>query len=176
MPRGIPNKKPVPADPLDQLAAGDHLQAIAMLLWKDRYRNPEFAVQIDPADLKGFEDCTKYLGVTPKILIRRPSGQPAYPPVPPSKRYPDGLPGRPAEPARPYVLISMVDGKTGDAFKPIENSEDGAKLRDKANELRAVRERVPLLAQAVAANAAQGTFSNSEVVELCNAAIMLARA
>lgn len=163
-------------DPLDNLVEHGPLRAIALLLWKERYRNPEFAIQVTAADLQGFEACTSYLQVEPKILIRRPPGQPAVPAMPPSRRFPEGFPARAAEPPRPYVLVSMVDAKTGDAFKPIENSEEGAKIRDRENALRRLRERAPLLAQAVASNAAQNVFSGSEITELCNAAIELARA
>lgn len=165
-----------PADPLDTLVGAGPLRAIALMLWKARYRNPEFAVQITPADLQAFEDCINYLKVDPKVLIRRPPGQPAIPALPPSKRFPEGYPARAGEPPRPYVLVSMVDAKSGDAFKPIENSEEGAKMRDREDVLRRLRERAPLLAQSVASNAAQNVFSNSEITELCNAAIELARA
>ena len=145
------------------------------MLWLERYRNPGFAVQIRLEDIQGFDACTAYLGVQPRVLIRRPPGQPAYPGVPPSKRYPEGLPPRPAEPPRPFVQVNMVD-KDGNAFVPIENSEEGARRRDTENALRAMRERAPILASAVAAASAANTFNSSEIIELCNTAITLAGA
>lgn len=166
-------KQSVPADPLDALAAAGPEEAIKMLLWANRFANPEFAVIVRADDLKGFNDCVQYLGVTPKIVIRRPPGQPAHPGLPPSKRYPEGVPPREAEPPRPYVQISMVD-QDGNAFKPIENSEENARVRDRANELAAIKARIPILASAIMGGIANKTFSESEIIELCNSANRLA--
>lgn len=172
-----------PPDALDKLVAAGPLRAIALMLWLDRYRNPEFAVQIKPEDIKAFDACTGYLevkpgtSVEPRVLIRRPMGQPAYPGIPPgtNKRFPDGIAPRAAEPPRDYVLVSLVD-QEGNGIKPIESTEEGARRRDRENELRGLRERAPILAMAVASNANANTFNSSEITDLCNLAIQLARA
>lgn len=161
--------------PLDEMVKAGPERAIMLLLWLNRFKNPDFAVTVKTDDLQGFKECTDYLKVTPKIIIRRPPGRAAVPAQEPTRRNPDGIPARPAEPARPYVLISMVD-QDGNAFTPIENSEEKAKIRDRENELRVLKERAPMIARAVAANAASGMYSNAEITELCNAAIQLAQA
>lgn len=177
MPFMAPDPAAAVMAPLEKMAGENPVQVIALLLWKDRYRNPEFAVQIQPEDLVSFQAATKYLQVEPKVLIRRPPGVPAHPGLPRGHpRYPDGLPAAPEGAPKPYLQVSMVDSKTGDAFVPIESSEEGAKIRDRETELRALRARAPLLAHAVAGNAANNQFSQSEITDLCNAVILLSRA
>lgn len=181
--QGVPDAPAMAPDPaaaamapLERLVLENPLQVIALLLWKERYRNPEFAVQIHPVDLAAFEACYQYLGIEPKVLIRRPPGVPAHPGLPRGHpRYPDGLAAAPEGAPKPYLQVSMVDAKTGDAFVPIESTEEGAKIRDRETQLRDLRARAPLLAQAVAGNAANNQFSQSEITDLCNAVILLAR-
>jgi hypothetical protein len=59
-------------DPLDALAQGDPLRVIALMLWKNRHREPDMYVQITERDIEGFEACVNYLKVKPTVLIKRP--------------------------------------------------------------------------------------------------------
>jgi hypothetical protein len=59
-------------DPLDELAQGDPLRVIALMLWKNRHREPDMYVQITERDIEGFEACVNYLKVKPTVLIKRP--------------------------------------------------------------------------------------------------------
>lgn len=161
-------------DVLDQLALGDASEIIALMLWKDRHRNPDMTLQITEADIAGFRKCTEYLEVVPKLRIERPQGLPAQEGIPAvgNRR---AVPARAAEPPRPFVVVQVVD-KDGNGIKPIESEEDGAKLRDEADKLRQIRDTAPGLASQLIADARAGSFSSSMVIEAAESLKTLARA
>lgn len=165
--------KAVPKDALDLLAESDPKKIIQLLFWRDRFRNPEMSAHITLEDLKGFDECVKYLGVTPQVSIFRPQGRPAQEAVPavPGKR---GIAARPAEPARAYVFVGVVD-KDGNSIKPIESTEENAERRDVANTLRRFREKGPHLAALLRGACQSGTFSTSEVQDAAQALEVLSR-
>lgn len=165
--------KAVPKDALDLLAESDPKKIIQLLMWRDRFRNPEMSAHLTLDDLEGFEQCVAYLGVTPQVSIFRPQGRPAQEAVPatPGKR---GIAARAAEPARAYVFVGVVD-KDGNSIKPIESDEESAQKRDAANALRSFREKAPRLAALLRGACQSGTFSTSEIQEAAQALEVLAR-
>lgn len=161
-------------DALDLLAEGDPKKIIALMFWRERFRNPDMSLQITEQDLKGFEDCVTYLGVEPDVSIYRPQGRPAQEAIPasPGKR---GIAARPAEPPRPFVFVGVTD-KQGNQIKPIENNEEDADRRDQANELRRYRDKAVQLSSLLLGMCQSGTFSTSEIQEAARALTILSRA
>lgn len=161
-------------DALDQLALADPKEIIALLLWKDRHRNPEMTVQFTEKDIAGFKACVEYLEVVPKVRIQRPQGLPAQEAIP-AEGNRRAIAARAAEPPRPFVVVQVVDAK-GDSIKPIENDEEGAQLRDQAETLRRHRDGAAALANQLIADARSGNFSSSMVIEAAESLKALARA
>lgn len=161
-------------DILDQLAQSDATEIIALLLWKNRHLNPELTVQITEKDITGFRACTEYLEVTPKVRIERPQGLPAQEAIP-AEGNRRAVAARAAEPPRPFVVVQVVDAK-GDSIKPIENDEEGAQLRDRADALRRHRDGANALANQLIADARTGNFSSSMVIEAAESLMALAKA
>lgn len=166
-------------DVLDQLMARDPMQrtvsALGLLLWKGRYTNPEMAVQITAQDIAEYEACTEYLGVTPRVNILRPQGRPAQPAQPATAKR-SAIPATPGEPPRPYVLVCLVDHTTGDGFKPIESTEEGAKIRDQHDALRRHRDRAPHLAAQLLAELQSGMFTDGTMRDAAATLTALAKA
>lgn len=162
-------------DVLDKLAEADPKEIIALMLWKDRHRNPDMAEQITEKDIAGFRACTDYLGVDPEVAIFRPQGRPAQAAVPAAGRN-RAVPARPAEPARPFVAVNLVAKGTMNAIKPIENNEEDAKVRDQADALRRYRDKAGSLASQLMQDVAAGQFSTSTIQEAAQALVALARA
>lgn len=162
-------------DALDQLAEGDAKKVISLLLWKQRFNNPDMAVHITEADITGFEDSCRYLNVTPDVAIVRPQGRPAQEAIPAQGKQ-RAVPGRAAEPARPYVYVGVVAKGTMDQLKPIENNEADADKRDTANMVRTAKEKAPALATMLLSAAQTGTYSTSDLVDAANALNVLCRA
>ncbi len=154
-------------DALDKLEQADAHTVIALMLWKDRHRNPDLSIQITEEDINGLQACAQYLDVKPEVLIERPRGRPATPALPPSRIHPQGYPAQPAEAPRNFVFVGVgyFEKELFNSIKPIESTEEGAKVRDAANRLRTLRERGPQLARELMANAASGTFSSAQVEE-----------
>ena len=160
-----PKNEP-PRDPLDTFedqCAKQLGMATAMLLWKNRFRNPEMAEQVTVEDIEKLTACVNYLGITPKIVITRPRGRPAQAAVPERAGH-RAIPAKPAEPDRPFVMIQLVDEK-GDHFKAIENAEDSAKRRDESIEVGKLRDRAPQVAGDILAEIQSGTFVDSTLRE-----------
>lgn len=165
-------------DALDRFAEeanADPKKVIALMFWRERHRNPEMACQITEADIKGFTDCVNYLEVEPEVSIVRPGGRPAQPAIPAAGNR-RGVPARPEEPARPFVSVNLVAKGTMNAIKPIENSEEGAKLRDASDTLRRARERAGDVAGQLLRDVASGQFSTSTMQDAAQMLVTLARA
>lgn len=173
-------KPPEQADPLDVFVAdvdhnGVHMgPAIMLMLWKQRHENPDFTVMVDAADIKGFEDCVKYLEIEPRINIYRPQGLPAQEPIPANGRN-RAVPGRAAQPPRDYVVVQMVDAD-GNTFVPIENNERDLEKSQKAKTLKQLREGAPQLAAQLQADIQSNTISTATIQEAIEALKALAQA
>lgn len=161
-------------DALDTLAQTDPKDIIALLLWKDRFRNPEMAVQITEQDIAKWRACTEYLEVKPQVSIHRPQGRPASPGTPATATR-SGTPPTPAEPPRPYVVVQILD-QQGHGIKPIENNEEDAKIRDRSNELLKYRDRGAQIAAQLLMELRTGELTDGTVSEAAQALTALAKA
>lgn len=166
-------KATTPKHPLDKFAEGPLGPVLAMLLWKQRMQNPELTVTVNEADLQGLEACAEYLKITPKAVVYRAPGRPAVEAVPATR----GQPARPAIPAGPprdFVVVQLVD-QNGDVFRPIENNEGDFGRSQTQDRIRRIREQAPGMAGMVRGMMQSGTFSNSELGDLCEAFEFLAK-
>lgn len=161
--------------PLDALAQGDPKMVMALMLWKERHRQPDMYVQIDEKDLQGFEDCVTYLKVKPDVLIRRPQGVPAQPGLP-ATHHRRAVPAREAIPPKPYLIVSLVERGTENVIRPVENNEADFDTAKDAAALRKARDQAPELANRILAQARSGEYSLSDIQDAADALLTLARA
>lgn len=168
-------KKPAKLDPLDALAQGDPLRVMALMLWKARHRNPDMFVQIDERDIKGFDDCVGYLKVRPTVMIKRPPEIPAQEAIP-AARNRRAISARPAIPARPYVMVTLVEEGTENVIRPVENNETDYDVAQDAAAVRKARDQAQSLADGLMRQAGSGDFSTSDVRDAANALVTMARA
>lgn len=166
---------PKKTNPLDDLDAnpGDG-RAIALMLWKDRHRNPDMAIQITADDIKGFDDCTAYLKVTPEVRIFRPKGRPAQEAQPQTARR-SAVPAVPAGPRPDYVLIQLVD-KDGNAIKPVENTVEKRDMQIEADSIRNAKTSAAAVANELLAGVASGSYSDATIRDAANLLMLLAKA
>jgi len=170
----IAAKKATKLDPLDALAQGDPLRVIALMLWRERMRQPDLYVQIEEKDIVGFEDCMRYLKAKPTVRIFRPEGLEAQGAIP-AQGNRRAVPSRAATPPKPYVIVALVDQK-GDTIRPVENNEEDFDAAQAARDLRKARDQAPDLAQRIVQQARNGEYSLSDIQDAANALITLARA
>lgn len=161
-------------DPLDALAQGDPKDVIALMLWKNRMREPSMYVQIDEHDIKGLQDCVNYLEVTPHVMISHPEGLPAQEAIPASRGR-SAMPARPAQPSKPYVIVTLVD-KDGNMITPVENNERDYDAAQDATRLRKARDQAADLSSRIMQQARTGEFSMSDLQDLCEHHMLLAGA
>lgn len=157
--------------PIDSLVAdaeaGDLRRALMLIFWKMRFEDPTFTVEIDPKDIKGFDDCTNFLveeGTMkkgPEIRVYRPGGIPAVEPIP-AKGNRRAVPGRPARPPKELVIVQMVDAD-GNGFVPIENNERDYDRQQDTNAKRRSIERARLIADQLAGDLSRNEFSENTV-------------
>lgn len=152
----------------------DPSRALMLMFWKHRNDDQPFTMDITAADIKGFEDCVKYLEVQPQIRVFRPQGQPAHPGAPATESR-SAIPPRPAGKPKDYVVIQLVD-QHGDAFVPIENNEADLQKSQEAQRMRRIRESAPQLAAQLVADIQANTTSTSTILEAAEALKLLARA
>lgn len=168
-------RAPAP-DLLDVLAKADPRRVIALMLWKQRFENPEMAVQITEKDITGFDQCAAYLKVEPGVRIERPLGRPGQAPIPAmgNRR---AVPGYPPEPPRPFVVVAVVEKGTENGIRPIENNEEDNQRRIEGEERRRARENATGLAQSLEGMSAQGADISSSILREAAAVMrLLARA
>lgn len=161
-------------DRLDLLAKGRLDHVIGLMLWQNRHRNPTLSVNLTEADIEGLEACAGHLEIKPKVLIIRPQGAPAMPPIPASATR-SAQPGKPAEGPRPFVVVQLVD-HNGNSFLSIENNEV-----DRAKQIQAekVREAVGLasaLANRIKQAGATGDYVRSDMDEAADMLALFAKA
>ncbi len=167
-------KPPKQLDPLEALATADPREVIALMLWKNRLRNPDMAVQIDEADIGGFQDCVRYLKVKPQVKIFRPEGLPAQVAVPasPGRR---AVPARAATPPKPYVMVVLTD-EQGNAIRPVENNEEDYAAAQEQTRIQRYREQAQSLAGQLMNQAKTGEYSLAVMQECAEALVALSRA
>lgn len=169
-------KRPAAAkDPLDALLEGDAQGVIALMLWKERMRCPDMFVRIDERDLKGFQDCCRYLKVIPEVRIFRPQGLPAQE-ARAAGAHRRAVPARPASPARPYVMVTLVEAGTENAIRPVENNQEDYDAAQAAAAVRKAKDQAQMLAERLVQQAQSGEYSLSDMQDAANALVTLARA
>ena len=167
-------RKPKQLDPLDTLAEGDPLKIIALMLWVNRFRQPDMYMQIYDKDIQGLEDCVNYLKVKPVVSIHRPQGTPEQPAqAGSSTRRP--VPALPAQPAKPFVIINLVDER-GDMIKPVENNSADFDAAGEAAKVRRAKEQAGDIAQRIVQQAHSGEISQSDTQDAADALVVMARA
>lgn len=149
-------------DALDHLAEGDPKGVIALMLWKERHRNPDMAVQITQRDIDGFKACTGYLKVEPDVDILRPEGRPAQEGIPQMGTRRE-VPARAAEPPRPFVVVRLVEKGTENMIRPVEDNEEDNDKRIAAEKLVEIRAQAPGLAARLDGYARTGDFVASDL-------------
>lgn len=161
-------------DEFEREARKDPKRAIALLFWKARHTNPEMSVQINEKDLTGLAACVEYLGVEPEVRITRPRGTPPRAPIPAHGEH-HAIPGSSGTPDKPFVVVQLVDAK-GDAFVPIENNEDDARLRDQTRARSRLKDRAPFIADQILAELQAGSFTDGTLKEAAQILRDLAKA
>lgn len=162
-------------DPLDALAEGSPLEVIALMLWKNRHREPDMYVQITETDIKGFRDSVEYQKLKPSVSILRDQGQPASPAIPAvGKRR--AIPARPATPPKPFVMVTLVEEGTGNVIRPIENNDQDYDHAQEVAQIRRAREQAPQLADLLMRMARSGDYSESDLADAANTLRILSRA
>lgn len=161
--------------PLDALAQGDPKMVIALMLWKERHRQPDMYVQLDEKDLQGFTDCVAYMKMTPDVMIKRPAGLPAQPSLP-ATHHRRAVPAREAIPPKPYVIVSLVERGTENVIRPVENNEADFDVAQNATAIRKARDQAPDIANRILAQARSGEYSLSDIQDAADALLTLARA
>lgn len=162
-------------DDLDRLAEGDPKNVIALMLWANRHQNPEMAVKIEPKHLEGFGACVQYLKVKPSVRIIRPQGRPEQAPIP-AQGQRRAVPGYPAEPPKPFVVVQLVDEGTENGIRPVENNEADNELRIIGEKTRRARDQAPDMAARLDRMAGQGAeISASDLRDAAEALRLLAR-
>ena len=122
-------------------------RAIKQILWAYRHTEPNLCVHVTPKDVEALDQCLNYLEAEAKVrMVKTPGGW----------------------------TIVMTD-KDGNAIVPVENNEADLDKSIAANRRRAVQESVGALASRVKNAALTGEFSSSEVAELADAALLLAK-
>lgn len=158
--------------PLDALSA-DPLKAIALMLWKERFRNPEMSVRLTEHDIKGMDDCLDYLGLKLDVRIERGAGLPAHP-----GNQAKGIPPREAGPPQPYVVVSLLGkdekGVSG-PLRAVENNPDDHKQSQQARQIANARDQATYLGQRLINAAKSGDFSSSEMADAGQALMLLAK-
>ena len=147
-------------DKLDEFVDQSNNRAMAMLLWKQRLANPEMSVIVTEQDIAGLEACAEYLEAVPAAHVYRPT-------VP-------GVGGKPAG-KRDFVVISLVNQKNMDPFRAVENNEKDHKAAQDVARLRGVVDGMAELISRVRGGLARGETSDSELTELCDGAMTMAK-
>jgi len=169
-----PKATPPPVDVLDAFAAADPNRVLQLLLWKARHQNPEMTVLIREEDLSAFDQCMAYQKVTPAAMVYRPEGRPATPGIPAvgTRR---AVPASPAEPSRPFVIVSLVAQGTKHVVKPIENNEQDFQAGELARTIQVAKRNIPTLAAELRRTAASGDFSTATLEDAARTLELLGR-
>ena len=110
----------------------------------------------------------QYQKVTPFVLIKRPQGVPAQEGTNAAHGR-RAVAAREAIPARPYMVVALVDKGTENTIKPVENNqEDYDQARDQ-DAIRKARDQAQGLADALVNQARTGEFSSSVMEDAAQA-------
>lgn len=173
--QAVPSAWPFPesSDPLDALVTAGPARGLQMALWMIRHEFPE-GLKVTPQDIAKMAACTEHLGVQPLARVWRRPAVPPHDGVPAvgNRR---AIPPFAGMPAAPFVTIQLVDAKTNDAFRLMENNEEDNAQRIAVEKRNQAKASMPGLISAVRSALARGETSDSLINELCEAAAALAR-
>lgn len=174
----MPLKKPGPTESqmakFVLLCEQDPTNAIQLLLWKDRHRNPDMSVEISARDVEQFRKCVDYLEAEPLVNIFQPGGAPAQKAQPAiGKRGP--IPARAARPPREACVVQLVDAN-GNAITPVEDNDQDQAAGRAGKQVRTMRERAPMLANELINMLSRGDSSSALIEEACTTMRALAAA
>ena len=162
-------------DALDALATGDPKKVMALMLWVTRRNNPDMYVRIDQNDLDTFTACMEYQKMVPDVMVKRPAGLPSQPGIPATHNR-RAVPAREALPAKPYVIVALVEKGTENAIRPIESTEEDFEAAQQATKIRTAREHARNLANLIVRQAQAGETSLSDIKDAADALVLLADA
>lgn len=164
---------------LDRIAKLPPKSIIALMLWKDRHRNPGLAISITEQDMTGLDACLAYLKIEAEVQIIRPRGRP--PQAAATSRERGLIPATPGEPSRPFVSVALIEkgsaeteGVLGNAIVPCENNEEDAKRADQARRLDLIRPQIPAIMNRMRDERASGMLSEQTIEDACEALQALA--
>ena len=125
----------------------DQTRLIKQILWHYRHIDPNLAVTITDKDIEALDQCLEHNKQVSQItLVTRPN----------------------------HLVVVMTDTQ-GNAVAPVENNIDDFEKGEQARRRKRVLETIGELANRVRNQAAAGDFSSSEVIELADAALLLAK-
>lgn len=133
---------------LDQLEH-DKDGIIMQILWHYRHTDPNMCVRITEQDVVAMEQCMEHNKQVPVVRITRTG-------------------------TAPFLFVAMTDEQSN-AIVPVENNLEDYEKGEQARRRLAVKESIGQLAARVKNAAAIGEFSSSEVSELADAALLLAK-
>ncbi len=129
------------------------------------------SITITAKDIGAFWDSMNYLKVEPRVIVSRPQGMPEQP-AQPATATRSAIPGRPAEGPRDFVVIRLAD-QDGNPVVAVENNEADYERQQMANKRKRAAEQIATMATGVRNAAAVGEFSQSDVMDLAEAALLL---
>lgn len=160
--------------PLDALAEGNPLDVIALMLWKNRHREPDMFVQLNEEDMAGLQASMAYQKVKPAVLIHRPAGLEASAAIPASKGR-RAVAARAATAPKDYVIVTLVEAGTENVVRSIENNQaDYDHAQERTLQRKAVSD-APHLADRLINMANSGEYSLSEMTDAAECLRILAR-
>jgi len=162
------SKNPPPLDALDTFAKGDRDRVLQLALWKIRHEKEEMTLLVREEDILAYDACLDYLKVTPQILVDRPQGRPATEAIP-AQGNRRAVPARPAEPPRPFVIVSVVEKGTRNAIKPIESDEGEFKKGELNRQVQVQKRNIPDYIAALRRAGATGDFSAGTMESIAQA-------
>jgi len=139
---------PEPPDHLKAVASGSLVNLVALMFWKMRHANPDFAMTFTESDITGMQQSMDYNEQTPKLV---------------------------AEARQDYVVLRVEDEKTGDMIRVSENNEADLAKGEQAKKVRRIRESASMLVATVRGELSQGVTSNDSINALCDSLLALAR-
>ena len=122
---------------------------ICAALWQLRHQLPDMTLAIELDQVEKFQAALEYNGQKPKLQVTV---------------------------THSIMALSMVDAKTGNGIVQSESTEADLQAKEQRAKIRQVASEVPGLVAEQRSMAARGEDSESVVRDLCDAAMLLARA
>ena len=148
-------KRAIPKTPMESFVQASPDNHITMLLWMNRFNNPEMAVTVTEADVKAFQDCMTYLKVIPSIKVSQRNGRATIALLEKDTEIRD---------KKTQEIVSQ-----GNAIKAVENNEADFQRAEQSERIRMIRQNAPQLANAIKVGAMAGEFSSDLILQAAEA-------